>query len=681
MAQLSDNVTVTCFAYFKAAALYSRQGNNEKAKTYYKLAIETGEGTMNDKFMAKCHGNYAELLIYDSDSDKAMKELLELVREAESENDSLLLRILSYKLGLLQYNIKNYDRSLSFFNQSLQLAEELNSKDIASTKAVFRALSSIGSVYGHLEKFDSAQVFLERALELAKEINFIYGQAFVTMNLAQIHYKSGLSEKALESAFEAQQVFEKLDAKIDVARTEDLIGRVYLELFNAPAQALPFFENAVASMKEIGILPDLISFHKNLAQCYDALSRYSQAGPVKDSILVMSERLYEENKLKATLDLEAKYESQKKELEIAQQKVTLLENEVRLRKTYLAAGLITLLLICGVLWLTVKRYRMQKDMNGALKAIALQVQKVTVSVRSPIQVDPSERLENINKSGIGFLESFQNKLPPDGAREMENILSGIKELQLLLASLPSEDLLLEEKSQKEKAIEDLRAFNYSISHDLRTPLVKIKNFVDLLQVNLTPGLSAQTHEYLAVIGRAVDQMEQMVSGLLHYARMEHTPLRISEVDTEALVKEVFELIPQLPSSAQPAKLAIEQLPVIASDHVLLQQIFLNLLSNAVKFCGEKNEPMIKVTSKAAEEETIFSVSDNGIGFPNDQRERIFGLFQRSSNSATHQGTGAGLAIAKRAVKKLKGQIWAEGKEGKGATFYFRIPNEHQTVLN
>ena len=122
-----------------------------------------------------------------------------------------------------------------------------------------------------------------------------------------------------------------------------------------------------------------------------------------------------------------------------------------------------------------------------------------------------------------------------------------------------------------------------------------------------------------------------------------------------------------------AHIQIDQLPTIRGDYGLLNQVMINLISNAIKYSSKKENAKIEIKSEVKDDAVTFSVIDNGSGFDMRYYDKLFGVFQRLHNSEEFEGTGVGLALVKRIIKKHKGKIWAEAAVGKGATFYFTLP--------
>jgi light-regulated signal transduction histidine kinase (bacteriophytochrome) len=175
------------------------------------------------------------------------------------------------------------------------------------------------------------------------------------------------------------------------------------------------------------------------------------------------------------------------------------------------------------------------------------------------------------------------------------------------------------------------------------------------------------------IQRNVKRMGQLIDDLLAFARLGRNAIPKRIVDMESLVKRVVrEAGLQHPNKVN---FSIRALHHSSGDPALLAQVWINLISNAIKYSRNQTDPQVEIGSLKNDDETIFYVKDNGVGFEIKYVDKLFGVFQRLHSDAEFEGTGIGLAIIKRIISKHGGKVWAEGELNKGATFYFSLPNE------
>ena len=224
----------------------------------------------------------------------------------------------------------------------------------------------------------------------------------------------------------------------------------------------------------------------------------------------------------------------------------------------------------------------------------------------------------------------------------------------------------------EAAYKELETFSYSISHDLRTPLVVIGGFSRVLLEKYSNHLDAKGQRFLSIIHSDAHKMLQLIDDLLTFSRSERQQMEQSDIDMGELAKAVFEelksIIPE-----QTLRLDIKTLPPALGDQSMIRQVFVNLLSNAIKFTRPKGAGVIQIGCRVKENQNIYCVKDNGVGFDMRYADELFGVFQRRHNVDEFEGTGVGLAIVQRIIQRHGGQVWAEGEDNKGATFYFALP--------
>jgi light-regulated signal transduction histidine kinase (bacteriophytochrome) len=219
------------------------------------------------------------------------------------------------------------------------------------------------------------------------------------------------------------------------------------------------------------------------------------------------------------------------------------------------------------------------------------------------------------------------------------------------------------KDLKKKNYE-LDQFAYVVSHDLKAPLRGILNIMNWLEEDHGMDITPEIRKNLDLITGRARRLENMINGLLEYARVGKTRNTVEEVDVQMLVDELREML--VPANF---KLITGNLPRLSTERIQLEQVFSNLISNAVKY-NDKEEGVIEITSVDKGPLYQFRVRDNGIGIEKEYFEKIFVIFQTLRERDAFESTGVGLAIVKRIVEEQKGRIWVESENGKGTTFTF-----------
>jgi len=227
-------------------------------------------------------------------------------------------------------------------------------------------------------------------------------------------------------------------------------------------------------------------------------------------------------------------------------------------------------------------------------------------------------------------------------------------------------------AELEAANRELEAFSYSVSHDLKTPIRAIQGYSRMLLEEQTAGLDAEGLRLFQVVIDNTKLMDRLVNDLLVLSRLSRQPLHRSPIDPTLMVRKIFRELQQH-APEKDLQLVIKDLPPALGDHGLINQVMVNLLSNSIKFCRVKETCVIEVGGRNDENETVFYVKDNGVGFNMNYAHKLFGVFQTLHSRDQYEGTGVGLAIVQRIIHRHGGRVWAEGKVGEGATFFFALP--------
>ncbi|RAM51419.1 MAG: hybrid sensor histidine kinase/response regulator [Hapalosiphonaceae cyanobacterium JJU2] len=247
------------------------------------------------------------------------------------------------------------------------------------------------------------------------------------------------------------------------------------------------------------------------------------------------------------------------------------------------------------------------------------------------------------------------------------------EAEILQFNQTLERRVQERTAELEAINSELEAFAYSVSHDLRSPIRQIDGFVHLLKEHLETTTSDETSlHYLQAILELTHRAGELVDDLLSYSRTGRAEMHYSIVDMNRLVWEAKQQTEMLFPDRQ-IIWYLQQLPHVWGDRSLLRLVWQNLIENAVKFTQPCHQPVITIGSIEDEQETIFFIQDNGVGFDMRYVNRLFGIFQRLHNETQFEGTGIGLANIQRIIHRHHGKVWAEGVINQGAKIYFTLP--------
>lgn len=221
--------------------------------------------------------------------------------------------------------------------------------------------------------------------------------------------------------------------------------------------------------------------------------------------------------------------------------------------------------------------------------------------------------------------------------------------------------------------QELEAFTYSVSHDLRAPLRAIDGFAKFLVEDFADKLGDEGKRYLDVIRTNAAKMDKLILDLLSLSRVSRADMNIEKVEMSEIIESMFQEIAS-EEEKETFQLSVDEMPLVSCDIALIKQVWQNLISNALKYSAKSEIKKIEISSQENDDEIIFCIKDFGAGFDDTYVDKLFGVFQRLHGEEEFAGTGVGLAIVKRIVQHHGGRVWAEGKVDKGSAFYFSLPS-------
>ncbi len=248
-----------------------------------------------------------------------------------------------------------------------------------------------------------------------------------------------------------------------------------------------------------------------------------------------------------------------------------------------------------------------------------------------------------------------------------------EEILQLNASL--EQRVQERTSQLAAANQELEAFSYSVSHDLRAPLRAVDGFSRMVVEDYSERLDDEGRRMLGVIRSETQRMGRLIDDLLAFSRLGRQQMELEEIDMREIAQAVFdEQVAQEPAGRN-FHLVIRDLPPVRATATMIRQVWVNLIGNAIKFTKGRDPAEIEIGAMEGEDGVpVYYVKDNGAGFDMRFADKLFGVFQRLHSAEEFPGTGVGLALVQRIVHRHGGTIWAQGEVDRGATFYFTIAN-------
>jgi PAS domain S-box-containing protein len=236
-----------------------------------------------------------------------------------------------------------------------------------------------------------------------------------------------------------------------------------------------------------------------------------------------------------------------------------------------------------------------------------------------------------------------------------------------------EQRVAERTAQLEAANQELEAFSYSTSHDLRAPLRHLAGFAELLRKNGWAQMDESSQRYVTTIIAVSTRMGELIDHLLNFSRLGRSELQVRPIELGPLIDEIVEEMAETQGDRH-VSWQVADLPTISGDSLLLRLVFTNLISNALKFTSGVERAQIEIGCELEKHQVVVFVKDNGVGFDMKYADKLFGVFQRLHRTDEFEGTGIGLANVRRIVNRHGGRTWATSIVGEGATFFVSLPS-------
>ncbi len=306
------------------------------------------------------------------------------------------------------------------------------------------------------------------------------------------------------------------------------------------------------------------------------------------------------------------------------------------------------------------RVRAQKETEAAQSVLSLPSQKPMPA--NIFTTGPGAHLEfrYLNQQGDyrWFRASAKRYQPEAGPEQIIGLILDIHDVKLL-------------EAQRQAVHDELKAFMYSVAHDLRAPVRHIAGFAEAIR---DEDATAEDHNlYLGYVEQSAEKLGKMIDGLLKLSKNQNYVPKIVPVNIDELLSELIDKTRQTEHQAPELVIETDKFPIIETDEDLIEQVLQNLLSNAVKYSSNEARAVVSIRYYLQEAQHVISFSDNGIGFDPLYADKLFQLFSRLYVDNDIPGTGVGLASVHRIMRNLNGAIEADAIPGKGATFTLRLP--------
>ena len=643
---LSKNVEFTNQDIFKVDLLneigweYYRV-DNEKLFEYSNQAL----GLANKLDYLKGRGRALNLIaIYHSilNNDIKAKELNEEVLEIGSQlNDTFLIGMASNDLAIYYSLINEFDQAIELYLKSLKFAGTNNlsrSITLANLEQLHRGLGNAKEAQFYLHELiglktndnprieiniktavgvsqldngeiENAIEQLSNALEIARENKLIRNQIELGLDLAYAYRMSGKQEKSLNLIEDALQLA-RSSHSLDIIQWCYVALSEYYSENEEYEKALKYLNLEIEESHKKNFIGFDPTVYWSLAMTQSKMGHHETAFQYLLDYVDIKDSIAQEEKNKIVLSLstEFKTEQQAKENKFLLEQQAKKEALLKGRSIIAFSSLLILLLSLSLLYLLYRTNRRQKKLNTELEDMVL------------------ERTKELNDKN---------------------------------------DTLI-------RTVEELEQFIYISSHDLKSPIITIREFARQLKIKYGYQLDKQGVKFVDIINSVSAQMQNTLESLLGYTELGRKKDQIEKLDLNDMVQ--FAIL-NLSSEIQISKAKIEfaNLPIISGSKSGFIQLFQNLISNSIKFIKPGKDPLIQIESSEQEESYTISVKDNGIGMNEQYHSKAFEIFRQLNPIGTYQGAGIGLANCKKIIEKIGGHIKFTSKIGNGTTFFIEIP--------
>ena len=543
--------------------------------------------------------------------EEAQRSFLEQLNLAESTGDA-------YGTGRAHFYLGKLYRSRNEPERALQHLESALERFVAAGADFerIRTLNDLGMTYGRLRNYERNLTYCARALDGARSLGNARLMTSIHRNIAFAYEHLGKTTDALRHYTLALESAEETDDPVVLSGSGVALGDIELERCREP-EARTYYRRALAAAERADRKALLRDAYDGMYRFYDQTGQPDSAFLFLQKLTEVKDALYNEEQARQMVRNQIKYESERKEAENKRLRALELENKITIQNQRIQVyGLVVIiLLVLGSLYFLFREIRTKRALNQELEA-------------------------EVNRRTVALEE---------------------KNAELSAAN-----------EQLEQSNHELERFAYIASHDLKSPLRNVISFLNLIERKLRKyPEDVDLKEYLRFAGDSARQMHQLIQDVLEFSRAGSDEEPLEDVDLNESLHLVMRNL-QKEMQQRDAGVFVEQLPTVRANNVQMLQLFQNLIGNGIKY-NQSDRARVLVRHRREDERHVFSIQDNGIGIDETFHRQIFSMFKRLHTKEEYAGTGIGLALCKKIVDRLGGEIWLESTTGRGTTFYFSLP--------
>lgn len=612
-----------------------------KGILYSNKAIELAEkhNNKNDKAKALLYGgvNMWFMGAYDTSLEYFQKSLT-IAREIHNE------RLCAYNLnnlGMVNTNLKNYEKAINYYSESSLIIKKLD--DEIEYAKIKNNIAGLNMHLGNLNKALKQHLYVLKIIENSDEHFFLI---WLLNDIGVVYYKKENYKLALQYFYKSLKKSNKTDDNIGKSIIFNSIGEVYLKQ-KKYEKAKEYFFNGLKYAEETNAKENIKEIYKNISEYYSAINNYKKSLNYYKLYKILSDSIMNENKIHTIVEMQTIYEMESKEK----------ENNL-LRKN-----------------IEISKLTKKKDNNLHIFSIILLLFTVfmIILIYSKL-IMKKQRNKELNEKN--FLINKQKNQLSNTLIELQKLNNKLK-LQKKEIQTSSEELGVANKQLTELNATKDKFFSI-IAHDLKSPFNAILGFSDILLENHNDYNDEERKKIIRLVNNSANSAFSLLENLLTWSRSQSGQVSFSPEKLHLNIL-LSETMVDLQSQANKKNIqlleTVSENNMIFADKNMIATVFRNLISNAIKFTS-KNGTIIIASKKQTDSNFLeISVTDTGVGIPQDKIDDLFRIDKNTSTQGTEneKGTGLGLILCKEFVKKNSGKIWVESEVDIGSKFIFTLP--------
>ncbi|MFA0961625.1 tetratricopeptide repeat protein [Roseivirga sp. BDSF3-8] len=668
---------------YLALTEYFRNVNTDSALLYARKALDLAVSSNKKGKEIEALYNLGLIYRYKGDYEAADSRLNAGLKMAREENDTTYQAYILGGLGVVYYNQGAYEEAIDYYNEAISLSKEINDISSASLynnigliyeekgeydeaikyyeqlrdisvqldneRGYATALNNIGHIYSKKGDYNTALQYFGEALDSRKAVGNERGYAKTLGYIGETYFKQGRYAEALstlESSLRLKRENQDLQGE---ATTLQTLGELHLRLGNSKV-ALDHYLQGMSIADEINARTNLLHIYDGLWQLYEDLGDYQNAFQYQYRYMNLKDSIHNEELELKVNKMESRFELEKreKELELKEQDIQIKQLQIENNQFIIYLLIISVLLLGGLGALYFSRYRIRTRTNDMLRR-----QNEEIILQKEEIGNQRDKIAETQK----IIEEKNEKLSRINLELEAKVQERTRELQ---------------KSYHDQLIvnQELDTLVYKTSHDIRGPLVSMKGLCNTALMEITDDTAKC---YLQLLDKTSKQMNKILDRLISYNYIKNKLPEGEQVDVVSLIRKTKDSLANLDSYSD-VTFFLDMPDDVKwfTDKQLITTIVENILENAIIFSSQLHDSPSKVKVKVSVEKNLLyvTVSDNGIGIPDDIKEQIFTMFFRGTERSS--GSGMGLYISRLAIEKLGGDLRLD-TEGQWTTFEIAIP--------